>query len=231
MHDFPIPRVFHRAWLGTKPLPDYAVAYGRGWQEKHPGWEMRLWTDANLPPLVNQGAFDQGVNYGHKSDLLRLELLRLYGGVYLDTDVECNRNIEPLLDGVQAFAAYTEPADFWFKAHFEQAVLGARPHHRLFEKAVREQQAWIERHQGDGALVQAAAWYLANKIEEVYGDAVNRIEAGRTGPVVFEDFTLFPKGYFYPFHWSEAGVPGAAQAPYPDAYAVHRVKGSWHQED
>lgn len=227
MHALVIPKIFHRIWLGPKPLPDYAVAYGAGWLANHPGWEMRLWTDHNLPPLVNQWAFDHAMNYGHKGDLLRMELLRFFGGVYLDTDLECNKNIEPLLDGVEAFAGYTEPADFSFKAHFEQAILGARPRHRLFKKAVLEQGEWGLRHERTGHIQQAAAWYLAHKIEEVYGESVNAIEPGRTQPLVFPDFTLFPKGYFYPFHWSEAGNPGVREGKYPDAFAVHRIRGSW----
>lgn len=227
MYDLRIPRTFHRIWLGPKPLPDYAVAYGQGWLEKHPGWEMKLWTDHNLPLLVNQWAFDHAVNYGHKGDLLRLELLRLFGGVYLDTDFECNKNIEPLLDGVEAFAAYTEPEDFSFKAHFEQAILGACPRHRLFRKAVLEQGEWSFRHENEGHIRQAAAWYLAHKIEEVYGETVNRIEPGRSEPLMFSDFLLFPKHFFYPFHWSEASIPGIREAAYPEAFAVHRIMGSW----
>ena len=32
-----IPKVFHRVWLGGKPMPDHFVKWGEGWLAKHPG--------------------------------------------------------------------------------------------------------------------------------------------------------------------------------------------------
>lgn len=219
-----IPRVFHRIWLGDKPLPDYAVEYGRGWLRHHPGWQMQLWTERNLPRLVNRRRFEQESALSFRSDLLRLEIIRLFGGVYLDTDFECQKSILPLLGGVEAFAAYTEPENFWFKAHFETAILGAVPHHPLFERAVLEHETWMQEHEGESLLVKASAWYVANKIEQEYGENVNAIQPGCENPLSLGNLILFPKSYFYPYHHSQMHL---AHLDYPESYAIHRIKSSW----
>ena len=43
--------------------------------------------------MKNKKAFLSAHNYGMKSDILRYEILHTYGGVYIDTDYECVRNI------------------------------------------------------------------------------------------------------------------------------------------
>src|SRR5438046_3149350 len=104
-----IPKVFHRIWLGTQQMPDEFVQYGETWTKYHPGWTMQLWTDENLPEIINQQEFLLAETTSYKSDILRYEVIYRYGGVYIDTDFECLRNIEPLLKGVQAFVVREDP--------------------------------------------------------------------------------------------------------------------------
>jgi len=42
-----IPHTFHRIWLGSKPIPEEAERYWQAFQELHPGWDFRTWTDAD----------------------------------------------------------------------------------------------------------------------------------------------------------------------------------------
>src|SRR5438876_9483420 len=51
-----IPKIIHQIWLGS-PVPSVYEPFMKSWQEKHPDWEYRLWTDENvhsLFPLYNQ---------------------------------------------------------------------------------------------------------------------------------------------------------------------------------
>ena len=104
-----IPKRFHWIWFGDKPLPEQHRRWIVGWLELHPGWRHTLWTDENRPPLVNERQFHAADSYAQKADVARYELVYRYGGVYLDTDTECLRCIEPLLDGVEAFVVEGEP--------------------------------------------------------------------------------------------------------------------------
>jgi hypothetical protein len=104
-----IPRLFHWIWFGDKPLPEQHRAWIEGWLALHPGWEHVLWTDENRPTLVNESEFLVARSFAQKADIARYELVYRQGGVYVDTDTECLRSIEPLLDGVAAFAAEHRP--------------------------------------------------------------------------------------------------------------------------
>jgi mannosyltransferase OCH1-like enzyme len=128
-----VPRVFHRIWLGPDPLPDDFARYGETWKRCHPEWEHRLWTEENLPgDLRRPEAAERLRHPTERSDILRLELLWRYGGVYVDTDFECSRSIEPLLGGLDFFCAYLKPAQV------NNAIMGAVAGHPILDRALAE---------------------------------------------------------------------------------------------
>ncbi len=190
----PIPRVLHRVWLGGADLPDEHRAYGESWRRHHPEWDLKLWTDADAP---SPPGVERARNVAERADLVRLEILRRHGGVYVDTDVECLRPIDELLEGVTAFAAYEIPGRLC------NAVMGAVPHHRGFERAVE----LAERTVGTGVYPFATATLFLTRVLEP-----------------LEDVTLFGPERFYPYLWDEPRPDGVR---FPDAYAVHHWAKSW----
>src|ERR671939_669644 len=100
-----IPRLFHWIWLGNRPLPTEHRRWIGGWLELHPRWKHVLWTEENRPTLINEEQFQRADSYAQQSDILRYEIVYRHGGVYVDTDFECLRNIEPLMEGADAFIA------------------------------------------------------------------------------------------------------------------------------
>jgi mannosyltransferase OCH1-like enzyme len=101
-----VPRIFHQIWLGPKPFPEEYAAYQQTWLRHHPGWEMRLWTEDNLPkPLRRPEAAERLRIPAERGDILRLEVVWRFGGVHLDTDLECLRPIEELIGESNFFTA------------------------------------------------------------------------------------------------------------------------------
>jgi mannosyltransferase OCH1-like enzyme len=98
-----IPRTFHQIWLGPDPFPEEYADYQATWLRHHPGWELQLWTEENLPQLRRPEAAERLRTPAERADILRLELIWRFGGVYLDTDVECLRSIEPLIEDTDFF--------------------------------------------------------------------------------------------------------------------------------
>ena len=84
-----IPKIIHQIWLGGS-VPQQYIDWMKSW-ESLDGWEYKLWTDKEVENLnlVNQKIYDESINLGQKSDILRLELLAQFGGLYVDTDFEC----------------------------------------------------------------------------------------------------------------------------------------------
>jgi inositol phosphorylceramide mannosyltransferase catalytic subunit len=128
-----IPRVFHQIWVGSAPFPAEFAEYQKTWRRHHPEWELKLWTDDSLPSgLRRPEVYELDRIAAERSDILRLELLWKFGGVYIDTDMECLRPIDALIDGVTLFAVDIKPG------RVTNTVIGAVPEHPLFDRALNE---------------------------------------------------------------------------------------------
>jgi hypothetical protein len=128
-----IPKVFHQIWVGPQPLPDEFKELQSGWRRLHPSWELKLWTDANLPAnLVRPEVYELLRQPGERADILRLELLSRFGGVYVDVDFEALKPIDELLDGVPAFFGALD------SGRISNAIIGSVPGHPYFARALDE---------------------------------------------------------------------------------------------
>lgn len=90
-----IPKIIHRTVpRETTPLMDHSWETIKKYTPDYV--HMTHYDDdeylyiQNILPLCEKGAF--------RADLIRLEVLYRYGGIYLDSDVELYRNIDELLD-------------------------------------------------------------------------------------------------------------------------------------
>ena len=106
-----IPRIFHQIWVGSNPFPEEYEALQESWRTHNPDWELRFWRDDNLPEgLTRPEVYDTSRTPWERADLLRLEVVKLYGGVHVDADFECLRPIDPLLeDSIEFFIGYRKP--------------------------------------------------------------------------------------------------------------------------
>ncbi len=126
-----IPRVFHQIWLGPDRLPDEYARYQQTWLDHHPDWQLHLWTEDNIPhPLRRPEAAEKLRVPAERANILRLELLWRHGGVYLDTDFECLRSIEPLIDQAELFISLAKPG------RVNNALMGSIPNHPLLDHAL-----------------------------------------------------------------------------------------------
>lgn len=83
-----IPKVVHRVWFGTDPIPENYESWWQGWQRQWPEHAFLTWTDAEIPRLPRvAGKIAEARNFAEKSDIARYEIVRQFGGVYLDCDV------------------------------------------------------------------------------------------------------------------------------------------------
>ena len=176
-----IPRVLHQIWLGPAILP--FEAFRLKWQRLHPLWEMRLWRDAEVEDLMKSSvcgeAYARASNYGEKSDIARYEILRKFGGVYVDCDFEPLKPLDALL-GVGLFAGFSNVG----AVELNNGILGARRGHPLMAACV--QRIKTPKKQDLAALVLGSGFLgassaLAETLAE--RDAATTIES--TGPGYF----------------------------------------------
>ena len=95
-----IPKVIHYCWFGGKPLPMEVERCIRSWKKFCPDYEIRQWNESNYDvrkhPFM-EAAFEAGC-WAFVSDYARLDIIYNYGGIYLDTDVELLKDLQPLLE-------------------------------------------------------------------------------------------------------------------------------------
>ena len=101
-----IPKIMHFIWIGKNIIPDLYIYYIESWIKNHEDWLFFFWNDNNIPKLINQKEYDNSNTYAMKADILRYELLYIFGGIYIDCDFLCLKNIESLIENYKGFSAY-----------------------------------------------------------------------------------------------------------------------------
>ena len=194
-HDPGIPRILHR----TVPAETTAEVEGwwAEWGRLHPDWRLLTWREPlDLDAFPDTGRWLRKATTGAtRADLVRLEVLWRMGGVYVDSDVEPYRALDPLLP-LDAFAAWEDPKVI------PNAVLGARAGH----PAIRECLDRAIRLVGRGAPVWDAG-----------PGVTTRVLQGR------DDVLLLPPGSFYPYHYRDykRGRHRDHRADQPWAFGAH----------
>jgi mannosyltransferase OCH1-like enzyme len=129
-----VPRILHQIWLGDRPLPDEFAGYRETWQQHHPGWKHRFWAEENLPSDLRRPEVYERLRVpAERSDILRLEVLWRFGGVYVDTDFECLRPLDPVIEGLDFFTAPLKP-NGWVN----NALIGAAREHPIIDRALND---------------------------------------------------------------------------------------------
>lgn len=132
-----IPAIIHQSWKHAEvPADVYPHSWQQSWKTLHPGWRHVLWTDEDNRRLVETkypeflgfyNSLDVGIK---KADFSRFLYMHAFGGVYVDLDFICLRELTPLLHGAaivvgrltednphykipNAFMASVAGDDFW----------------------------------------------------------------------------------------------------------------------
>ncbi|EGD87717.1 hypothetical protein H112_04184 [Trichophyton rubrum D6] len=99
----PIPRIIHRTY-STPEFPEIWRDAYNSCQVLLPEYQHYFWTDEKARDFIEANfkwflATYDGYRYGiQRVDALRYFLLWHYGGIYMDMDIGCRRDIRPLLD-------------------------------------------------------------------------------------------------------------------------------------
>jgi mannosyltransferase OCH1-like enzyme len=129
-----IPKIIHQIWVGKKQIPEKYKPFMQTIKNLHPDWEYKLWTDEDVEnfPWFNKAAFNKATNPAMKSDIWRIEILYRYGGVYLDSDMECIRALDPIHERLRSYCGYDSNG----KSVIANSVLASEPNNLLYKKII-----------------------------------------------------------------------------------------------
>lgn len=212
-----IPRIVHQIWLGS-PVPKKYQEWMSTWMNLQ-GWEYKLWTDKEVKQLklVNQNIYDSVTNYGQKSDILRMELLYLMGGVYVDTDFECLKpNFFEVLHNSVDFYAGIEPLEHAF-LRINNAIIGASAGHPLIEKMILDLPKHFEANKTKWALISTGPVFMTKVIYDYLEQDHSEVNM------------LLPCSLVYPFSSRDVDRSPSPDSlvPMKETAAIHYWSKSW----
>lgn len=205
-----IPKKIHQIWLGSE-LPEKYKKLTKSWQKFHPDWEYKLWTDKDAQDLTiaNRQAYDTAVNYGMKSDILRYEILRQQGGLYVDTDFECLKSFDDLMY-LEFFAGIAYSVDILIYC----GLIASVPHHPVITKCADSLHILYDGNEANTIMYLTGPDYLTR----CFLSTVKQDDKG---------IVAFPCDFFYPLPNNERGGNKTRKYIRPCSYAIHHFGVSW----
>lgn len=208
---FMIPKTIHYCWFGRGEMPDLATRCIASWKRFLPDYEIKEWNEDNFDLSRYPYALEayQCRKFAFVTDIVRLYALYTEGGVYMDTDVEVLKPLDPFLVH-HAFSGFENEKDV------PTGIMAA-------EKGslwAKENLAYYEgRH-----FLKGEEMDLTTNVEIITDYMVT--EHGLRRDNSLQDFpgyiTLYPKEYFCPLN------PTTRKLELTEHTAtIHHFMGSW----
>lgn len=137
-------------------------------------------------------------HHAHRADVLRLQVIKQYGGIYLDTDVLCVRPFHPLRDHTVVLGDEEEPD----VEGLGNAVILAEPGARFIER-------WI-----DGYDPKLSLWEgFRSRGYDQYWDEMSVKYPAHLAMKFPDEITVVPAASFYRPSWTADGLRTLFEAP------------------
>lgn len=99
-----IPKIIHQIWYqGENNIPNDYPNYSLSWKKLNPHYDHIMWDENKIINLISDhfphflDKFNSYPNVVQKVDAAKYMILYVYGGIYVDMDCECIKNIDDLL--------------------------------------------------------------------------------------------------------------------------------------
>lgn len=204
-----IPKIIHYCWFGNKKIPFRLKRFIKTWKKYCPDFEIKLWNEDNydinkIPFLVE--AYKRK-KWAFVSDYARVDILDQFGGIYLDTDVELVKALEPLLK-FQAFAGFECSGYVAFGLGF-----GAERGHPIVKEIKDFYQNSVFNEE---FMKNNTCPVIQTRVLEKYGLIRNDAEQDVAG------FHVFPHDYFCPMNYNQI-----LDSYTDNTISIHHFDASW----
>ncbi|NBI72244.1 hypothetical protein D3Z50_14470 [Clostridiaceae bacterium] len=209
-----VPAKIHYCWFGHNPLPDEYKAYMESWKIYCPDYPITEWNETNFDVTENaycREAYEAG-KWAFVSDYARLKVIYEHGGIYLDTDVELLKPLEPLLGNGWIGFQNTEQAATGLG-------FGAEAHNRCVgEMLAVYEKIHFRKKEGSLNLTPCPVMNTA---------ALRRcgLKTGRKNCMQIQrldGIDVYPNAFFNPMDMDTMKL-----AVTEDAYSIHHYSASW----
>ena len=200
-----IPQIIHFCWFGRNKKNKLIRKCLSSWEQFLPEYEIVEWNEDNFD--ISSNSFVKNAYASKKwafvSDYVRLFALKKYGGVYLDTDVEVFKSLNPFLghhffSGFENYEGELSP--------ITTAVMGAEQNHSLIMEMLSSYES-KEFTDKDAKIPNTKLFtdYLISQYQiNPDSDAYQ---------ILNDDIHIYPSNYFC--------------VPNQNSYCVHHFESSW----
>lgn len=208
-----IPKIIHYVWVGNNKKDKKTIECIKSWKKYCPDYEFMEWGNNILKEIDNQYVKEvyQNKMYAFVSDYIRLYVLKKYGGIYLDTDIEITNPIDKFLNN--KFFLCQEIYNN--KININTAFIGAVPNNNIISDLLDtyKDTSFIK---ADGSLdTSPNPQRFLNYFEERYGITLTD---GKNCINLSNDGVIYPYCYFCQPEENKVN------------YAIHHFAGSWLKE-
>ena len=180
-----IPKKIHYCWFGCNPKPHKVEKCIQSWRDQCPDYQIVEWNESNFD-CSSRKYYSwclRNRKWAFLSDLVRLEIVYKHGGIYLDTDVELVKSLDPLLN-YHAF--------FCFETNNYVASglgFGAEARHPLIQQMIEE----YDQFEQDDEIIPIGCPELNTRTLSKNGLILN----GQLQTI--NQSVILPKEYFNPY--------------------------------
>ena len=243
-----IPKIVHQIWLGSSLPIKFREMRERWIRIMGSEWKFILWDEVSISMfgLKNIEAYESAGNYGEKSDIARYEILYRMGGVYLDTDMEPYRSLEPIHNRFEFYAgiANTETIEL------NNALIASVPRHAILKECMKRVRDNHNTAKSNKRLMSMIGNFLpvnssTTKLLTNENDAMSTIT--KTGPGMFtrafmkivtsssnvHHVAAFPPSFFYPFpnnKREDVDFDKRNQFQRPESFCTHHWAATWNSK-
>jgi len=210
-----IPKIIHYCWFGGKPKPELADKCIKSWKKYCPDYEIREWNEHNFDissaPKYVQQAYGQK-RWAFVSDYVRLKALTEMGGVYMDTDVEVIKPLDPYLKH-RAFAGFEHPE------RVQTGLLACEKDFPLF-------QAFMSYYDTASFLQSDGTPDVTTNVEILTRLCLQRGMVCNDSYQEIEGLAIYPREIFCPVDYDTKKLKKTRRT-----VTIHWFSGSWHTEE
>lgn len=210
-----IPKIIHYCWFGGAPLPEKERQCIESWRKYCPDYEIKLWNESNYDISQNEyirQAYEVK-RWAFVTDYVRLDVIYRYGGIYLDTDVEVIRSLDPLLED-SAFAGM-ENVDGQQLSINTGLGFGAEKQHPIIGewRSIYQDLSFL---QADGTLDLLTTPARTTAQMEIHGFRQENIKQ------VVSGMTIYPTEYFCPKQYGCNDIFATS-----NTFSIHHYSETW----
>lgn len=207
-----IPKKIHYCWFGGNPLPKDVQKYIRTWKKLCPDYEIKEWNEQNFDIHLNRYVEEayQQKKWAFVSDVARVYALYTEGGIYMDTDVEVVKSLDPLLN-VKGFLGFEGTQ--WVATNMMGFEAGNEIVRNFLE--AYDYRSFIK---DDGTLDQTT------NVEELTKLLVTRYNLILNGKKqnIAEGIVVYPTDFFSPYDYIQGKLNRT-----DNTYSIHWFSQTW----